>query len=90
MTDNWKTNGGQKIDRLYAWTALDPDDNGGEGIIGGPVGPGGMQVPLIGADKARMESYRPVAEMIADALGVTVRLKVFGQGVVIDEIERPA
>jgi hypothetical protein len=88
MTDNWKTNNGQKIERLYAWTAEDPDDNGGEGVIGGEVGPGGMMVPLIGADKARMESYRPIAQMTADALGVTVRLKVFGAGVVIDEVER--
>lgn len=74
---------GQKIAKLYAWIAEEPD--GGEGIIGWNVRGGGVE-PLIGADKARIESYREYAEAFKALLHMPVRLKVFGEGAVIDEI----
>jgi hypothetical protein len=84
MTD-WKPGTGQKIEKLYAWVAEEPD--GGEGVCAMSVpGLGGM-VPLIGADRARIESYRGHAHAVRVASGYPVRLKVFSEGVVIDEIE---
>ena len=43
-------------------------------------------VPLIGADRSRIESYRERAAAVARGTGCKVRLKLFGAGVVIDEI----
>ena len=56
------------------------------GIVAVPAGIGGgtLFVPLIGADRARIESYRPLAEQIRRATGYPVRLKVFAGGTVID------
>lgn len=80
----WKAATGQKIEKLYAWVATEAD--GGEGVCGAPIpGLGGM-VPLIGADRARIESFRPYAEALRRMTGFPVRLKVFGSGVVLDEI----
>lgn len=43
------------IERLYAW--ITEDDNGQQGVIGW-INPNGMSLPLVGADMARMESFR--------------------------------
>jgi hypothetical protein len=83
MGDDWKAGTGQRIEKLYAWIAEEPD--GGEGVVGGTF-PGLGTIPLIGADKARIESYRTFAEMTQRATGYPVRLKVFSGGVVIDAI----
>lgn len=75
----------QRIDKLYAWIVEEPD--GGDSIISGHLGGGIVFTPLIGADRARIESYRRLAEDAARASGYPVRLKVFGAGTVIDEIK---
>jgi len=81
----WKKAGkAQRIEKLYAWVAEEAD--GGEGIVGWRFDGVGW-TPLIGADKDRIESYRPYAEACVAEMGVPVRLKVFGEGVVIDEIK---
>lgn len=88
MANEWKAGTGQQIEKLYAWIA--DEGTGGEGIIGAlmPTGRGGVGwTPLIGADRARIESYRHIAEAAAKAAGKTVYLKVFGAGVVIEKIE---
>lgn len=72
----------QTIEKLYAWISHDPD---GEGIIGAYLGAGWL--PLVGADRARIESLRRFAEEAALASGRRVVLKVFGTGIVIDEIK---
>jgi hypothetical protein len=82
MTD-WKAGTGQKINRMYLWVCEEPD--GGEGVLGGMFK--GSWVMLAGADRARIESFRPHAEAIARKTGYPVRLKMFGSGVVIDEIK---
>jgi hypothetical protein len=80
----WKAGTGQTIDKLFAWVATEPD--GGEGICAGTLpGMPGM-TPLIGADHDRIESFRPYAAVVRQMTGYPVRLKVFGSGVVIDEI----
>lgn len=84
MSESWKPRAGQAINTLYAWVATEPD--GGEGVIAGVLpGMPGM-TPLIGADRARIESYREIAINAHQATGYPVRLKMFGAGVVIDVI----
>lgn len=82
MSDAWKHSTGQKIERLYAWVATEPD--GGEGLCSMPVGD--MIAPLIGADRERIESLRRYAELVHRSTGFSVKLKVFGSGTVLDEI----
>jgi hypothetical protein len=83
---NWKAGTGQTIAKLYAWIATEAD--GGEGVCAHNVVIDGreMMAALVGADRARIESYRSHAEAVARLTGCTVRLKVFGTGTVIDEI----
>lgn len=84
MTDRYKAGTGQKIERLFAWVAEDED--GGEGIIGGPVpGIAGL-VPMIGADLARMQSYRPTVELLAKVSGQKLTLKQFSTVTILEEI----
>lgn len=80
-----KARPGQRIEKLYAWVAEEPD--GGEGILGSDL-PGLGYVPLIGADRARIESYRSIAQAMGDKTGYPIRLKLFAAGTVIDEIKR--
>jgi hypothetical protein len=74
-----------RIEKLYAWIATETD--GSEGIVA--VGLPGMPgvTPLIGADRARIESYRAHAEEVARLTGCAVSLKVCRDGVVLDKIE---
>ena len=73
----WKPGTGQKTDALYAWVATGPD--GGESIVGAML-PGipGLS-PLIGADRARIESYRVIAVVTRAATGYPVRLVRFSR-----------
>lgn len=68
--------------RIYAWIAIEED--GSEGFVAANVG--GVWMPLIGADRARVDSLRGAAESVQRVIGLPVRLKVFGPGVVLDEI----
>jgi hypothetical protein len=70
---DWKPGSGQRIERLYAWVATEPD--GGEGIVSGRFGD--MLMPLIGADGARIESFRSLAESVSAATGYPVHLVEF-------------
>ena len=65
-----------RIDCMYAFVAEDsePED---EGIIGMQTDDGWL--PLVGADMARVESLKPVAQAIAQATGKRVKLLHFAQ-----------
>lgn len=84
MADNWKAGQGQRIEKLYAWVGEEPD--GSEGVLGWNFPDIGW-MPLVGADKARVESYRQFAEISQGIFGRPVRLKMFAGGQVIDEIK---
>jgi hypothetical protein len=81
MTRPWKPGEGQAIERLYAWIATEPD--GGEGVCACLVG--GVNMPLIGADLARVESLRPQARAVMLSAGCPVRLVEFSTRNVIRE-----
>lgn len=63
-----------RIDELWAWVASDGD---GEGVLAAPIGSSTLTMPLVGADRERMESFRPVAQSMADAFEVEVKLVRF-------------
>lgn len=62
-----------RVDRLYAFLSVDEDGN--EGLCAAPLN--GMTMPLIAADRARMESLVPVAQELARLSGRKVRLVEF-------------
>lgn len=60
-----------RIEQLYAFIALDPEDNT-EGVIAfqSPAGP----MPMVAADMKRVEQMRPVAAALAREGGIKVTL----------------
>lgn len=74
---------GQKIERLFAYVATDPDD-GSEGVCSVQIGK--VHFPMVGADMERMQSLWPHAERIAKATGSEIRLMLFENAQVIDII----
>lgn len=69
------TGGQVRILSLWAFIMVDPAD-GSEGVPAFP-GPGGVLIPLMGADLARVASMRPIAEQAARRMGVPVTLAHF-------------
>lgn len=60
------------IDEMFAFVSDDPD---GEGVCAVHTATGWM--PLMGADLARVESLRPIAQAIADQTGRRIRIVRF-------------
>jgi hypothetical protein len=61
-----------RIDAIWAALSL---DEGGEGVCAAPIG--GMTLPLIAADKRRLDQIIPIARRIAELFGKPVRLAKF-------------
>jgi len=72
-----------KITELYAYICT--EDGGGEGVPAVRVGD--MVLPLMGADATRMASLRDAAQDAANQTGRPIRLAVFRQMEVIEEIK---
>lgn len=70
-----------KIDELYAFIAEEPD---GEGLAAHQLG--AMMMPLIGADAARVDSLRALAQHVADQTGRPLRLCRFSVREELEEI----
>ncbi len=64
---------GKRIEELFAYVAEETD---GEGVVAFQ-GPGGVWLPLVGADVARKDSLRAMAQHIADESGKRIRLLRF-------------
>jgi hypothetical protein len=73
-----------RIDAIWAFLSVDPDD-GNEGVLSGPLLGPDTQVPLIAADEKRIESLWPWANAIAKATGRRCRLVKFHQREVVRE-----
>lgn len=74
----------QIITELYAWVCTEPD--GSEGIPAVKVG--NMVMPLVGADRERVESHREAAVEVANRQGFAIRLVRFSQTEIIEHISR--
>ena len=73
-----------KIKMMFAFIATDEDEDD-EGVIGMQVG--GTWLPLVGADEARIESLRSVAEETARITGKKVTLVKFTNREDVEVIE---
>lgn len=62
-----------KIDELYAFIAI--DENGNEGIMS--MFDGTTHIPLIGADTARLDSIRPLADEVTRVSGIKYEIRYF-------------
>jgi hypothetical protein len=65
-----------RISAIWAYLSV---DDGGEGICGAPIGLNFSTIPLIAADKARLDQCRPIALSVARSFGKPVRLVRFHQ-----------
>ena len=72
-----------RIERIWAYLSV--DKNGNEGVCAAPIG--GMTLPLIAADQARLESLTPIAERLAEMTGMTIRLVELTQRIELREIK---
>ena len=63
-----------RIEQMYAFVAEDsgPDD---EGVVGFMANTGWM--PMVGADMARVESLKPIAQHIVSTTGKKIKLLRF-------------
>jgi len=64
-----------RIDSIWAYVSVDADGN--EGVCAAPIGHGGMCMPLIAVDEARLSSITPIAEALARITGMTIKLVRF-------------
>jgi hypothetical protein len=62
-----------RVDQMFVFLAV--DHTGDEGVIAYPMG--NTIMPLLGADMARVDSVRTLAQKIADARGCDITLAVF-------------
>jgi hypothetical protein len=77
----------QRITELFAWVCI--HENGAEGVpaIDSVINGRPACVPLIGADRTRMESYRVHALSIAAGMGLPVKLVHFSNVEVLETYE---
>lgn len=61
-----------RIDEMYAFILVDPADDT-EGVPAF-TGPNGMAMPMMGADLARVEALKPIAQQFATTLGVSIEV----------------
>jgi hypothetical protein len=73
------------IQELWAWVAVDKDD-GCEGVVAYRIGD--YWVPLMGADRERMESMRDLAVAASRHSQQTIRLLRFTTRTDVETIER--
>ena len=73
-----------RIDKIYAYVAADPGPDD-EGITATYLG--NTWMPMIGADKARMDSLREIAQQMADAQGKSIKLLEFSVRRELETIE---
>lgn len=72
---------GKKIEAIYAWEILEPDDGSSRPV----PGIAGFH-PMMGADLDRLRSYRVYAEHIRQATGCRVRLVRFVPHEVLEDL----
>ncbi len=75
-----------RIEELYAYITHEPDDPEDEGLTAMTI-PGFGSAPMVGADKARMDSLKSLAQSAANATGQTIRLVKFSTKTVLETIE---
>ena len=70
------------IEQMYAFLAQDEE---GEGVVSIRVGD--QHYPMVGADMARVDQFRPLARQMAQQTGVPIRVVTFTTRTEIEVIE---
>lgn len=65
---------GKRIEELYAWVIFDPAE-GDEGVPATLTMGDGIMLPLMGADRDRIESLRPFAQAASRTVGQKCELR---------------
>ena len=73
-----------RIEQMYAFVVV--DDDGTEGIPA-TRGPGGLAMPLVGADMKRVESLKPIVRDMARQLDKPITLCRFEVRTELETIE---
>lgn len=76
IRQQYRTTKKHRIAELFCFACIDTDGDEGVPAI---EGPNGMVLPLMGSDRARMDSLRHAAQSVADQSGKPVRLLRFRQ-----------
>lgn len=74
-----------RIEQMYAFVVVDPADNT-EGIPAF-TGPGGLAMPMVGADWKRAESLKPIAKEMATQIGRPITLCRFETRTEVETID---
>ncbi len=74
----------QKINKMYAWVSTDED--GGEGIIA-HMSSVGEWMPLVGADRARIEAHREFVVGVQQMIKRPISLIEFSDRKVIEVLD---
>lgn len=75
---------GNKFSINEIWAFVSRDDDGNEGVVGATMG--GVFMPLIAADKDRLDSLRPLAKDMLRLSKKKIFLVKFSQRSEIEEI----
>jgi hypothetical protein len=70
-----------RITEIFAFCSVDENDQEGVIAINSPMGP----MPLIAADKSRLDSLRPHAKRVASQTKIKVRLLKFSTRETVEE-----
>jgi len=76
-----------KIRALYAYLSHEKGDPDDEGVTAFMPGLSGQWMPMVGADKERMESLRPIAQGLANESGQKITLVKFSVRTDLETIE---
>lgn len=76
-----------KIEKIYAFISVDLKDKN-EGVVGIPNPDGKGIVPMIGADKNRVDFLRPTAKLLAERTGMKIQLCEFSTKTVLETYEK--
>lgn len=74
-----------KIDRFYVWLSVDKV-TGNEGMIATPMGPQNIPMPAINAKLEMMMQFKPTMKVLAQRMGIQVRLVEFTRSETKEEV----
>lgn len=77
---------GQKLHIDEIWAFLSVDEEGDEGIVAITSPLTGLMLPLIAADRERLDQLKPMAQRTARDTGRKVRLCKFHQRTEVEEL----
>jgi hypothetical protein len=66
-----------RLDRITSLHAAISSDEEGEGLVGAPIGPQGLTIPLIAADAKRLAIIKPAAQAVCSRFDMRIQMVEF-------------